>query len=67
MILWTIQPEEVYELIQRTGVYHCDYRCTKTHTRYRVPYKASSMLFDISMIKDNDEFAEILGYINTKD
>ena len=25
MILWTIQPEEVYELIQRTGVYHCDY------------------------------------------
>ena len=29
--------------------------------------KASSMLFDISMIKDNDEFAEILGYINTKD
>ena len=25
MILWTIQPIEVYELIQRTGVYHCDY------------------------------------------
>lgn len=25
MILWTIQPEEVYALIQRTGVYHCDY------------------------------------------
>lgn len=25
MILWTIQPEEVYELIQKNGVYHCDY------------------------------------------
>jgi len=25
MILWTIQPEEVYELIQNTGVYHCDF------------------------------------------
>ena len=25
MILWTIQPIEVYELIQRIGVYHCDY------------------------------------------
>ena len=25
MILWTIQPIEVYELIQSTGVYHCDY------------------------------------------
>ena len=24
MILWTIQPEEVYELINRTGVYRCD-------------------------------------------
>ena len=24
MILWTIQPEEVFDLIQRTGVYHCD-------------------------------------------
>lgn len=23
MILWTIQPIEVYELIQETGVYHC--------------------------------------------
>lgn len=23
MVLWTIQPEEVYELIQRTGLYHC--------------------------------------------
>ena len=25
MILWTIQPVEVYELIQETGVYHCDF------------------------------------------
>lgn len=25
MILWTIQPLEVYELIQQTGVYHCDF------------------------------------------
>ena len=25
MILWTIQPLEVYELIQHTGVYHCDF------------------------------------------
>ena len=25
MILWTIQPEEVYKLIQKTGVYHCDF------------------------------------------
>ena len=25
MILWTIQTEEVYETIQKTGVYHCDY------------------------------------------
>ena len=24
MILWTIQTEEVYETIQKTGVYHCD-------------------------------------------
>lgn len=24
MILWTIQPESVYELIQSEGVYHCD-------------------------------------------
>ena len=23
MILWTIQPIEVYELIQKTGIYHC--------------------------------------------
>ena len=28
---------------------------------------SENFLFDISMIKDNDEFAEILGYINTKD
>lgn len=25
MILWTIQPVEVYDLIQETGVYHCDF------------------------------------------
>lgn len=25
MILWTIQPIEVYDLIQETGVYHCDF------------------------------------------
>lgn len=25
MILWTIQPFEVYKLIQQTGVYHCDF------------------------------------------
>ena len=25
MILWTIQPIDVYELIQETGVYHCDF------------------------------------------
>lgn len=24
MILWSIQPEEVFDLIQREGVYHCD-------------------------------------------
>lgn len=24
MILWTIQPIEIWELIQKTGVYHCD-------------------------------------------
>ena len=24
MKLWTVQPEEVYELIQSTGVYRCD-------------------------------------------
>ena len=26
MILWTIQPERVYELVQREGVYRCDLR-----------------------------------------
>lgn len=25
MILWTIQPEEVYDGIMNTGVYHCDF------------------------------------------
>lgn len=25
MILWTIQSKEVYELIEETGVYHCDF------------------------------------------
>ena len=25
MVLWTIQPVEVYELIQETGVYHCNF------------------------------------------
>lgn len=24
MILWTIQPEEVYHVIQKNGLYHCD-------------------------------------------
>ena len=24
MILWTIQPKKVLDLIQREGVYHCD-------------------------------------------
>lgn len=25
MVLWTIQPIEIYELIQETGVYHCNF------------------------------------------
>lgn len=25
-MLWTIQPEEIFELIKRTGVYRCDGR-----------------------------------------
>ena len=32
MILWTIQPEEIFELINRTGVYRCDGR--KKNMRY---------------------------------
>lgn len=29
MILWTIQPEEVYRLLMDTGVYHCDFNKSK--------------------------------------
>ena len=25
LVLWTIQSEEVHDLIQSTGVYHCDF------------------------------------------
>ena len=28
MVLWTIQSEEVHDLIQSTGVYHCDFEKT---------------------------------------
>ena len=31
MILWTIQPIKVYELIQETGVYHCDFEKSFLH------------------------------------
>ena len=37
MILWTIQPEDVYELINRTGVYRCDGR-KKGMRYYREQY-----------------------------
>lgn len=40
--------------------------CSKTHTRYGIHYDASSMLFDIDNLKDNEEFKEILRYINSQ-
>lgn len=37
MILWTIQPMQVYEIIMRKGYYHCDF-CLSLMNDYDVPY-----------------------------
>ncbi len=39
--------------------------CQKSHSRHRKKYKVSNVLIDIDSLNNNEEFKEILGYINT--
>ena len=41
--------------------------CQKSHTVYGMKLKPKNMIFDINSLKDNKEFEEILGYINTNE
>ena len=47
--------------------------CSKTHTyavgrsKRRIHYDVTSLLFDISELKDKQDFTELLKYINTKE
>ncbi|MBQ7154699.1 MAG: hypothetical protein IJR85_03970 [Synergistaceae bacterium] len=59
MILWTIQPEEIFELIERTGVYRCDGRKMGMRDyRERYSWLADNMLLRIrkvTMFKTEDK------------
>ena len=39
--------------------------CQKSHSVYGEKMEVSTMLIDVESLRDNDEFKEILGYINT--
>ena len=41
--------------------------CQKSHTVYGIKLKPKNVIFDIDSLKDNKEFEEILGYINTNE
>ncbi len=41
--------------------------CQKSHTVYGIKLKPKNVIFDIESLKDNKEFEEILGYINTNE
>ena len=41
--------------------------CQKSHTVYGMKLKPKNVIFDIDSLKDNKEFEEILGYINTNE
>ncbi len=41
--------------------------CQKTHTNYGKKYDARSFIFEVEGFNDNDDFKEILGYINTNE
>ena len=44
MVLWTIHPTEVYELIQRTGGYHCDFsRSVLSHCKEQYDWLAEEI------------------------
>lgn len=39
--------------------------CQKSYTSFGLKLKSRSVLIDVDSLKDNKEFKEILGYINT--
>nr|DAM32179.1 MAG TPA: minor capsid protein [Caudoviricetes sp.] len=49
------------------GVLKNRFGCQKSHTVYGIKLKPKNVIFDIDSLKDNKEFEEILGYINTNE
>lgn len=56
----------------RNGFYKLDraalkrrFRCTSSHTSYGMKYEAPGLIIDAESLYNNDEFAELLGYMNT--
>ena len=48
-----------------TGVLKKRFCCKKSHSSYGVKIEKSNILIETSTLKGNDEFEQILGYINT--
>ncbi|MDE7362131.1 MAG: phage minor capsid protein [Oscillospiraceae bacterium] len=53
--------------ILTTSVLKKRFCCMKSHSSYGVKIEKTNILIDTSTLKGNDEFEQILGYINTAD
>lgn len=49
------------------GVLKNRFGCQKSHTVYGIKLKPKNVIIEIDSLKDNKEFEEILGYINTNE
>lgn len=48
-----------------TNILKNRFRCKQTHSVQGIKYKTKNILMEVDSFKDNSEFKEILGYINT--
>lgn len=49
------------------GILKNRFGCQKSHTVYGIKLKPKNVIIEIDSLKDNKEFEEILGYINTNE